>query len=53
MVINLSLSEETESILGSQEQTVAALNHIGRVLEEKASLFNEVSVRTMYLLKIL
>lgn len=48
MVINLSLSEETDSILGSQEQVVTALNHIGRVLKEKASLFNKVNVKTMY-----
>ena len=48
MVINLSLSEETDSILGSQEQVVTALNHIGRVLKDKAPLFNKVNVRTMY-----
>jgi hypothetical protein len=48
MVINLSLSEETDSILGSQEQIVTALNHIRRVLKEKASLFNKVNVTTMY-----
>lgn len=48
MVINLSLSEETDLILGSQEQVVTALNHIGRVLKEKASLFNKVNVKTMY-----
>lgn len=48
MVINLSLSEETGSVLGSQEQIVTALNHIGRVLKEKASLFNKVNVKTIY-----
>jgi hypothetical protein len=48
MVINLSLSEETDSVLGSQEQVVTALNHIGRVLKEKASLFNKVNVKTIY-----
>jgi hypothetical protein len=48
MVINLSLSEETDPILGSQEQVVTALNHIGRVLKEKAALFNKVNVKTMY-----
>ncbi|XP_021932903.1 DNA-dependent protein kinase catalytic subunit-like isoform X3 [Zootermopsis nevadensis] len=41
MVVNLSLSEETDSILGSHEQVVTALNHIERVLKEKASLFNK------------
>jgi hypothetical protein len=49
MVINLSLSEETDSVLGSQEQVVTAVNHIGRVLKEKASLFNKVNVKTIYL----
>ena len=48
MVKNLSLSEETDSILGSQEQVVTALNHIGRVLKEKASLFNKVNVKTTF-----
>lgn len=48
MVINLSLSEETDSIVGNQEQVVTALNHIGRVLKEKATLFNKVNVKTMY-----
>jgi hypothetical protein len=48
MVINLSLSEEPDSVLGSQEQVVMALNHIGRVLKENASIFNKVNVRIMY-----
>lgn len=52
MVVNLSLSEETESILGGQEQVVTAVNHIERVLKEKASLFNEVNIKTTYFLKI-
>jgi hypothetical protein len=50
MVVNLSLSEETDSILGSQEQIVIALNHIERVLKEKASLFNKVRIKTTYCL---
>ncbi|XP_069690626.1 DNA-dependent protein kinase catalytic subunit-like isoform X3 [Periplaneta americana] len=41
MVVNLSLAEETDSIPGSQEQVVTALQHIERVLKEKASLFNK------------
>jgi hypothetical protein len=45
MVVNLSLSEETDSILGSQEQVLTALNHIERVLKEKASLFNKVNIK--------
>lgn len=52
MVMNLSLSEETESILGSQEQVVTAVNHIERVLKEKASLFNKVNIEKTYFLKI-
>lgn len=52
MVMNLSLSEETDSILGSQEQVVTAVNHIERVLKEKASLFNKVNIKTTYSLKI-
>jgi DNA-dependent protein kinase catalytic subunit len=50
MVVNLSLFEETDSILGSQEQVVTALNHIERVLKEKASLFNKVSIKITSLL---
>lgn len=53
MVVNLSLSEETDSILGSQEQVVTALNHIERVLKEKASLFNKVNIKTISSLLLL
>jgi S-adenosylhomocysteine hydrolase len=47
MVVNLSHSEETESILGSQEQVVTAVNHIERVLKEKAVLFNKVNINNI------
>jgi hypothetical protein len=51
MVVNLSLSEESDSILGSQEQVVTAVNHIERVLKEKASLFHKVNIKATYFLK--
>jgi DNA-dependent protein kinase catalytic subunit len=51
MVVNLSLSEDTDSILGSQEQVATAVNHIERVLKEKAFIFNKVNIKTTYFLK--
>jgi hypothetical protein len=51
MIVNLSLSEETDSILGSQVHVVTAVNHIERVLKEKSFLFNKVNIKITYFFK--